>query len=47
MHREASNSDLEAIVDEVITVKKTCLNITRDQLDQYNLRLAESGERMS
>jgi len=38
MHRAASNSDLEAIIDEVITKKKTSLNITREKLDQYNLR---------
>ena len=47
MHRAASNSDLKVIVDEIITMKKTCLNITREQLDQYNLRLVQSGERMS
>ena len=47
MHRAASNSDLEAIVDEVITKKKTSLNITREKLDQYNLRLAQSAKRMS
>ena len=41
LHRAASNSDLEAIVNEVITMKKTCLNITREKLDQYNLRLAQ------
>ena len=38
MHRASSNSSLEAIVDEVITSKKTCLNITREKLDKYNLR---------
>ena len=38
MHRASSNSNLEAIVDEVITSKKTCLNITREKLDKYNLR---------
>ena len=39
VHRAASNSNLAAIVDEVISAKKTCLHITREQLDKYNLRL--------
>ena len=38
LYRASSNSDLDSIVGEVITAKKTCLHVTREKLDKYNLR---------
>ena len=38
MYRASSNSSLDSIVGEVINEKKTCLHVTREKLDKYNLR---------
>lgn len=38
IYRASSNSSLESIVDDVITAKKTCLHVTKEKLDKYNLR---------